>query len=159
MKNAIKIKNPFAKVENYNCFGCSHTNEHGLKLDFYDMGDYLQASYNPDSSLQGWIGVLHGGIQTTLVDEIASWFVFVKLKTAGVTSRIDVKLRKPVFVADGPIKVMAKLIEVQKNIASIAVELRNSKDEKCLDGTIYYYLFSEEVARQKYNYPGLEAFY
>lgn len=159
MGNRIKIRNPFEQVKDYNCFGCSHGNDHGLKLDFYDMGDYLESEYMPDHSLEGWIGVLHGGIQTTLVDEIASWLVFVKLKTAGVTSRIDIRLRRPVFVADGPIKVMARLIDVQKNIASIAVELRNNKDEKCLDGIVYYYIFPEEVARQKYNYPGVDAFY
>lgn len=159
MENWIKLANPFRTVENYNCFGCSPDNAQGLQLDFYDTGESLVAEWMPDHTFEGWIGVLHGGVQATLVDEVASWLVFVRLKTAGVTSRMELRYRKPVFVHDGRVRVTATLIEVQKNIASISVVLINGNDEKCLDGIVHYYVFSEEIARQKYQYPGVEAFY
>ncbi len=77
----IKIVNPFIELgrgHDYNCFGCSPFNEIGLQLDFWEDGDYLVAKWQPRKSLEGWMGVLHGGIQATLLDEIAGWIKVFK---------------------------------------------------------------------------------
>ena len=86
MKN--EIHNPYQKIEDYNCFGCSSTNKLGLKMDFIEEEDGIYSYWTPEKHFQGWMGILHGGIQATLLDEIASWVVFVKLGKSGVTSEI-----------------------------------------------------------------------
>ena len=68
----IKIKNPWiesGRAHDYNCFGCSPFNEFGLHLEFWEDGDELVAKWQPRKSLEGWMGVLHGGIQATLLEE------------------------------------------------------------------------------------------
>ena len=87
-----KIINPYEKLEGFECFGCSTKNNIGLNLDFFEDGEYVISRWKPRIVLQGYKGILHGGIQATLLDEVASWVVYVKAKTAGVTSRIDINL-------------------------------------------------------------------
>lgn len=154
-----KIVNPFVKREGYNCFGCSPDNVFGLKLSFVEDGEYVIAQWQPESRFQGWNNTLHGGIQATLMDEIASWLVFVKLNTSGVTSKMEVKLRKPVAMDKGTLTVKARLREMKRNIAVIDTWLYSHDMELCTEGVMYYFTFPVEIAAEKFWYPGTEAFY
>lgn len=153
------LKNPFVKLEGYNCFGCSPDNTCGLGLTFVEDGDYVVSEWMPKPQFQGWHNVLHGGIQATLLDEIASWLVFAKLQTSGVTSKMEVRLKKPVYTDKGKLTLKAKLREMNRNIAVIETWLYNADMELCAYANMYYYTFKEEVAREKLWYPGAEAFY
>lgn len=154
-----KIRNPFVEKEGYNCFGCSPGNKLGLNLTFSEDGEFIVSKWLPKSQFQGWQNVLHGGIQATLLDEIASWLVFIKLNTSGVTSRMDVKLKKPVYTDKGELILKAKLKEMNRNIAVIETWLYNPEMELCTYGLMHYYTFKEEIAREKLWYPGSDAFY
>jgi acyl-coenzyme A thioesterase PaaI-like protein len=154
-----KIINPFVAKDGYNCFGCSPDNKLGLNLTFTEEGDFIVSKWLPKPHFQGWQNVLHGGIQATLLDEIASWLVFIKLNTSGVTSRMDVKLKKPVYTNQGELILKAKLKEMNRNIAVIETWLYNPNMELCTYALMHYYTFKEEVAREKLWYPGSEAFY
>ncbi len=152
------IHNPYRHVEGYNCFGCSPNNENGLQMQFFEDGDEIICDWEPRGFLQGYFNVLHGGIQATLMDEIAAWLVQVKLKTAGVTSRIDVRLKRPVPVNEGPLHLVARLQEKRRNLADIWVELHNPDGTIGAEGMITYYTFREDIAREKLRYPGYERF-
>lgn len=154
-----KIRNPFVEKEGYNCFGCSPGNKLGLNLTFSEDGEFIVSKWIPKPHFQGWQNVLHGGIQATLLDEIASWLVFIKLNTSGVTSRMDVKLKKPVYTDKGELILKAKLKEMNRNIAVIETWLYNPEMELCTYAIMHYYTFKEEIAREKLWYPGSEAFY
>ena len=148
-----KISNPFRHYEGYNCFGCSPNNPIGLHMEFMEEGDELISTWDPAPNFQGWYNVLHGGIQSTLMDEIASWVVFVKLKTSGVTSQIEIKYKKAVPSNKGPITLRARLIEMKRNIAIVDVKLFGPDHELCTVATIKYFTFPQEVAREKLWYP------
>lgn len=153
-----KIANPYRKIENYSCFGCSPTNPIGLRLNFIEKDDEIICEWEPGNLYEGWINILHGGIQATLIDEIASWAVFVKIGLAGVTRDISVKYRKPVYVSDGKVTCKAKVLDIKRNLANIAVELY-SKDVLCAEGKVVYFLFSLDESQEKFKFPGVEAFY
>jgi acyl-coenzyme A thioesterase PaaI-like protein len=158
MIKPIEIKNPFHKLEGYNCFGCSPTNELGLRMNFRVEGDDVLCDWQPENHLQGWVGVLHGGIQATLMDEIASWYVFVKLKTAGVTSQMEVKLLKPVLMEKAPFRLSANLLEMRKNIAIIRVELFMNDGTLGAESLMHYFTYPQNIASKKLYYPGIEHF-
>lgn len=158
MPDPIHIKNPYYKMEGYNCFGCSHENKLGLKMSFRMEGDEVLCDWEPESHFQGWVGVLHGGIQATLMDEIASWLVFVKLKTAGVTSRMEVKLIKPVKMDMAPFRLRASLLEMRRNIAVIKVCLYMNDGTLGAESYMHYFTFPPELAQEKLFYPGIEHF-
>lgn len=154
-----KILNPYTQLEGYNCFGCSSKNELGLQLEFFDDGEYIISKWTPKKHLAGYGNVLHGGIQSTLLDEIASWAVYTKAKTAGVTASLNIKYKGTVYTDKGEITLRAKLIDINRRFATLQTELLDHNNKVCAEAEIRYFLFPPDVAKEKYHYPGIEAFY
>lgn len=153
------MHNAYADLEGYNCFGCSPVNPYGLKCKFTDEGEYVTCHWMPSENYQGFFHVLHGGIQATLIDEIASWAIFSEGKTAGVTTDLQVKYRKPVYTDQGEIRLRAKVTEKMKRLVKAKVELFNAGGELATEAEVTYMIYPEEMARKKLNWPGIEAFY
>ena len=154
-----KIHNPFRSKKGYKCFGCSPDHPTGLQMSFYEEGDEIIAIWEPKPQFEGYHGVLHGGIQATLMDEIASWVVYVKVKVAGVTSFMNVRYHKPVYMAGGAITVRSKVIRMRRNLADIQVGIYNKENELCAEALITYFTFSEKKSKESFFYPGEEAFF
>lgn len=154
-----RIVNPFVNQKGYQCFGCSPDNQNGLRLTFTEEGEFITSEWEPIQHFQGWNNTLHGGIQATMLDEIASWLVFVKLDTSGVTCEMEVKLKKPVKTDEGKLFLKAHLREMRRNIAVIDTWLYNNKMELCTEAVMHYFTFPQSLARNKFWYPGKEAFY
>ena len=103
--------------------------------------------------------MLHGGIQATIMDEIGSWVVYVKVKVAGVTSSMDVHYHKPVYMAGGAITIRSKVLRMRRNLADIQVGIYNKENELCSEAMITYFTFSEKRSKESFFYPGEEAFF
>ena len=115
-----KLCNPWQEVEGYNCFGCAPGNPIGLRLEFHEEGEEIVSQWMPSPNYQGWLHILHGGIQATLLDEICGWCVFRKLQTTGVTSRMETRYLKPVRIEEGsPLTLRAKIVEQKRNWITI----------------------------------------
>lgn len=158
-----KIKNPFTAMDSsrkeYNCFGCSPFNDIGLKLEFWEDGEEVMAKWRPRKSMEGWLGVLHGGIQASLLDELAGWLVMVKLQTAGVTEALNVQYLKPVYISKGEITVKGRILSFKDKRAQIECILFDGEKTECAKANLNYFCFPEKIARAKYHYPGKEAFF
>ena len=153
-----KINNPFPQYKDYDCFGCSPNNPIGLKMEFFEIDDEIVAYWEPSDFYQGWNKVLHGGIQATLMDEIASWLVFAKLKTSGVTSKMEIRLKRPIYTNKGKLTLKAKLKAKYSKIAEIDVKLIDAEGIVCAESIMHYFFFPEDVAKEKHMYPGYEKF-
>ena len=117
-----KIKNPWVGLDGYKCFGCAPDNEHGLRLEFFEDGDDVVATWKPEPCYQGWLDTLHGGIQSTLMDELAGWVVFRKLQTAGVTSRLDARFLKSISTNEPFLTIRGRIKERKR--ADLRLERR-----------------------------------
>jgi len=155
-----KINNPFAGHDGYNCFACSPDNHHGLKLEFWfdEENKMVETKWNPTDYLQGYTNVLHGGVQATIMDEIASWAIYVILETGGVTSKMEIRYLKPVLISNGAITVKARSISVDKRFATVKTELYDGNNELCTEATVQYFIYPQEIAIKKLNYPGIKSF-
>ncbi len=142
-----KLINPYIGQQGYNCIGCNPGNPIGLHLQFWEDGDEIVTEWSPSSNYQGWINTLHGGIISTLVDEIAGWVVSRKLQTAGMTTSLNVKFLKPVYTTEPKITLRASIASRKRNFVVIHVTLYNSKGEVCDEGEATYYAFDEEWAK------------
>ncbi len=156
-----KILNPFVHSKNhdYECFGCSPLNKMGLHLEFWDANEEIICKWQPKKHLEGYQNVLHGGIQATLLDEISSWTVYTKCKTAGVTSGLEIKYKNPLMIDGHEITIRARIETANKRIAKIKASIEDHTGKICAEGIVTYFLFPEELAKKKYMYPGVEAFY
>ncbi len=128
-------------------------------MEFYEDGDEIVCLWDAPDYFQGYNYILHGGVRAALIDELAAWVVFVKLKTAGYTTRLDVNYSGGAYTNRGKVTLRGRLTEMKKNIAVVTVDLYNEKDEVVTSGTAEYFTIPEKIAMKKMMYPGIEAFY
>ena len=153
-----KIHNAYADIAEYHCFGCSPTNPIGLRLNFWEEGEWVYAKWTPEKWYEGYLNMLHGGIQATLLDEIADWVIIVKLGTSGVTKNLNITYVKPVYISHGEITIRAKLHSHNGNSAMTYAELLDREGNLRSYAEIEYFAFPQEIAKQKYNFPDPESF-
>jgi len=124
------------------CFGCSQKNPIGLKLQFIIEGDLCRSTFTAGQDHQGWNNCVHGGIISTLLDEVMAqwiWLQDIPAATAEMTVRfskavpIDVPLtlesrctsrKGKLFIMEGsiilpdgsiPCRATAKFLELPQN--------------------------------------------
>ncbi len=153
-----QIKNPFANQPGYGCFGCSPQNEQGLRMSFAEEGEEVVCAWAPEQRFAGYGGILHGGIQATLHDEIASWLVFVKLSTAGFTERLEIDYRSPVRIDAGPLVLRSRLDRLEGNKAYIKTSLFDGKGKLGSESLAVYFTLPQHIARKRMAFPEEGAF-
>jgi len=84
----------------HNCVGCSPKNTKGLRLEFYTDGVKVYTSVKVPIHMCGWENMVHGGIISTILDEIMSWTAIHTLKKFILTKSMTVDFQKPVFVGE-----------------------------------------------------------
>ena len=147
-----KLINPWLDLtdEGYNCFGCAPDNPCGLKMEFYEDGDDIVCFWTPGDNYQGWLKTLHGGIQATLMDEIAAWVIARKLQTSGMTTAMNVKYRRPIATGEGErVEVRAHIAEMKRNFAFIHVCIIHG-GEVCSEAELTFFCFSKERAQKEF---------
>ena len=147
-----KIRNLFAEND-YNCFGCSPTNAIGLRLEFYENDDFVETTWSPSRQYEGYPGALHGGILAALVDETAAWTMYIKARCSGVTSRMNIRYRKPVDSTQKEILTRGTITNFNRNLCYIHVEVLNEQGELCTEAEVVYFTFSPEKSVQECHFP------
>lgn len=153
-----KIKNPYLHLRDkgYNCFACAPWNPSGLKMEFYEDGEDIVSIWTPGNDYQGWLETLHGGIQATLIDEVAGWFITRKLQTAGVTTNLNIRYRKS--IPTGPevkVEIRVRLKEMRRNLAMLEGQIICNGQE-CTSAEITYFTVPQEKAREEFCFCGCE---
>lgn len=143
-----KIINPWVGEPAYNCFACCPDNPIGLHMTFAEDGDYIVSKWTPNNNYMSWINTLHGGIQAVMLDEICGWVVSRKLKTAGVTSKMETRYKHPVTINGGEITLRAKIREQRRNIIIIDAELLDGNGVVCTEAVSTFFAFSREKAEK-----------
>lgn len=134
--------------DGYNCFGCSPDNPIGIHMEFYENRDEIISFWHPQTQYQGWVDTMHGGILATIIDETAGWVVFRKLQTSGMTTKLELKYRKPVMTTEPQITVRGHIVEQRRNLVTIDVRIENSKGETCVEGRATYFAFDKAKAAE-----------
>lgn len=77
------------------CFACGERNPKGLHLKFTIEGDKVKTHFVPQKEHEGYPGVMHGGLITTILDEVMARSINL-LGLHGVTARLVVRFREPI---------------------------------------------------------------
>jgi len=106
------------------CFACGANHPNGLKLQFHVNGhDSVIADWTPSNAWQGFQGIIHGGIVSTVLDEAMSKAVAAAAKPA-FTCHLEVRLRRPVAPGE-PLVVRAWVVKKRKRYFQVEAELRD----------------------------------
>ncbi|MFP4153216.1 MAG: PaaI family thioesterase [Alkalispirochaeta sp.] len=152
------VPNPYTGHDEYHCFGCDPHSPVGLRLSFTVAGDVIRSRWSPRPELEGYPGVIHGGIQATLADEIGGWFLHAIRGTAGMTRELSIRYERPADTTDAPFLLEAREIDGDAKRSLIEVELRGASGTLFSTTRVEYAVFSEQVAVKRLHFPGKEAF-
>ncbi len=99
-----------------NCFVCGPKNPNGLKLSFEidKEKQTVKTTFVASPTFQGWDGIVHGGIITTLLDEAMAKLVY-ELGFQSVTASLEIRFKKPAPILE-PLSVFGMLTEVSKRV-------------------------------------------
>ena len=151
-----KLKNPWLAMDGYNCIGCCPDNPIGLHLEFYEDGDDIVSHWHPTRNHQSWVNVLHGGVQSLIIDETAGWVVFRKLEVSAVTSKMEVKYIKPVYTTPEAITIRARIAKQMRNVVYVDVEIINPAGDICTTAQVIYFCSTKEKTMAEFGFAGCE---
>ena len=117
--------------QDHYCFGCGRQNPHGLKLTFFanDAGE-VWTDWHPVRENEGFTGMAHGGMISTVLDEVMGWAVYHQ-KIWAVTGKLSVSFRKPVAIGE-PTRATARITEEHGRKLKLTADLRRISDGQLL---------------------------
>lgn len=113
------------------CFVCGEKNPGGLRLKF-DIDQEkktLRTVFTAREVYQGWNGVVHGGIVSTLLDEAIAKLAY-DLGYEAVTATLEIRFKNPAPVLE-PLHVFGEITEVSKRL------VRGKSRVEGEDGTLF----------------------
>jgi uncharacterized protein (TIGR00369 family) len=134
---------------NHKCFGCSQTNEYGLKMTFYGGDDSVISKLAVPEHLCGWNNLVHGGVISTILDEVMGRGAIHLLKRLPMTKSFTVDFMKPVYIGS-EINAEGRVLEVTgEREARLEGIIYNAEGAVCARSTGLFALFTPEAARKK----------
>lgn len=125
MQPAIETAGVRFEFAAHNCFACGTLNTNGLGLVLHLELERCWTELELDRRFEGWDGIAHGGITSTILDEVMAWSL-VGSDNWGVTARLAVEFRRPVPIetrihADGWIThSRRRVVETAARIVDVA---------------------------------------
>lgn len=86
--------------ETNHCFGCGHDNPIGLKLDMKLDGNRCVAYFTPKVEHESYGDRMHGGLTSTLLDEVMGDYVFRKAGKPAYTARLEIRFRSAIRIGE-----------------------------------------------------------
>lgn len=141
-----KIQSPYT---DNNCFFCGSDNNEGLKLSFYwdSIKKEAHTEYVPAHHFVGQGNILHGGIQTGLLDEIMGWTSYIVSEKMAVTTDLNIRFLQPLYLSKEKIQVTCHVISRNDPRVKMEASLLNAKGEVCTTATGTFHI----LPTQKYN--------
>ena len=135
------------------CFVCGIENPIGLKLKFYtdDEGRCI-ARFRPKPEHQGYPGHLHGGIISTLLDEVMGR-VLLHQEVWAITGRLEVRFGNPVPL-DQELTIIGELTRSRSTAYEARGEIRLPDDTVLVEGNGMYIRIPDKVVEEAKSAAG-----
>lgn len=78
------------------CFGCGRDNPIGLKME----GDHCVAYFTPKAEHESYGDRMHGGLTSTLLDEVMGDYVFRIAGKPAYTARLEIRFRSAIRIGE-----------------------------------------------------------
>ena len=103
------------------CFACGLKNPFGLKMEFYWEGEDYLCRFTPRKEHQGYDEIMHGGLVSTLLDEVMGRSLYIQ-KIEAVTARLEVRYRQPTPIGQ-ELVIRGQMIEKRGKIWRLAANI------------------------------------
>ena len=128
------------------CFACGKDNPEGLFMEFFTDEKHLFSQILIPETKRGWDQVVHGGILSTMLDEVMAWTAIYFTDCIMMTKSLTVNYIKPIYINEKTLTV--GWVHEQKDQREIIMkgEVYNEKKQLCTEATGVYSLFSIKLA-------------
>lgn len=139
------------------CFGCSPDHPFGFRLTFERRpieggeGDEIVTRFTPAERYQGPVGIMHGGLVSTLADEVAAWAIIGLLGKFGFTASFDAKLHKPIRIGV-PVLGRSRITRDARRIVEVAVSITQEETE-AFSGSFKFVILDRSGAERMMGGP------
>ena len=130
------------------CFGCGPDNKAGLGMQFFSDGNSVVSRVAVPDHLCGWGRVVHGGIITTMLDEVMGWTAISLLRHLVLTKSLHVQFEKPLFA--GQMLWLAGRVQEKTSEREVLLsgEVFNPAGERCATAQGVFALFTGDAAKK-----------
>ena len=151
-----EIENVFTDFPDYGCFACDPSNKRGLRMKFFadDNSNEVFVKMNLEKHFAGFPGILHGGIQCALMDEVAFWTMFDKLKKIGFTAKIEIDYQRKVETLK-EIEIRGKIGEIKNRRVVVDVKILDESKNVTASSQVTYLIPNRKTL---YKLMGKEKF-
>jgi acyl-coenzyme A thioesterase PaaI-like protein len=111
------------------CVVCGSANPKGLRISFQQRADLICADWTPTSDWEGFQGVIHGGIITTVLDEAMSKAIIARNWEA-LTVELKVRFRGRVSAGQA-FRIRGWVVEKQRRKILTEATLTSTTGEEC----------------------------
>lgn len=148
---------PLTFGEDQQCFGCGPHNHAGMQLRFFTEGDEVVTTFSAREGWDGAPGIVHGGLQATLADEIGAWTLVGKLGCFGFTTTANLRWMRPAR-SRLPIEARGRITKVDGARATVRVKLLQ-EGRPVMQGELTYFMATIEEAERTLDQPLPEAWH
>ncbi len=142
--NYVQLPN----MDKNKCFGCGPGNDQGLKMEFYGNKDHVYSDVTVPEHMVGWHGVVHGGITSTMLDEIMSWAAIFLTRKFILTKNMTVTYHKPVMIGDA-LRAESRILEKNGDREIVMTgEIFNSRGELSASSKGVFAVFEIDYVRK-----------
>jgi len=121
-KPSIKLLDATRENLHPRCIVCGRPGPAGLGLEFHVQSDgSVTASFDCQENFEGYDGMLHGGVISTIADGAMTNCLFAYGITA-VTAELNVRFRHPIELGT-PLRVTARIIRRTEPLFLVEAEL------------------------------------
>ncbi|MCB2187535.1 MAG: PaaI family thioesterase [Deltaproteobacteria bacterium] len=126
------------------CFACGEKNPHGLHMQVENGAEDVRCRITLAPHHQGWVGIAHGGIVATLMDEIMAHAV-LRFAGHGVTTGMEIRYRSPVNLGE-LVEVRGWVAENRRRLAVARAEIRQAEGDRLLAEATAKFMLRPEPA-------------
>jgi acyl-coenzyme A thioesterase PaaI-like protein len=114
-------------ADDHYCFGCGRLNPFGLHMHFYALdSNSIWAPFTPLREHEGYMGMTHGGIITTVLDEVMAWSLY-RIGAWAVTARLSVAFKHPIEVGV-PARAIGRVVADRGRLLDVSGTIERAHD-------------------------------
>jgi uncharacterized protein (TIGR00369 family) len=140
------------------CYVCGQKHPRGLRIRFLADEDHqVFARFHPNDTQTGYDGIVHGGVISSLLDELIGWSVSLTQGRMAFTAELSVRFLKPIHVGQDYLA-SSRLRSGRGRRWEAEGEIVDDQGHLCAKGHGRYFLLSEAqtaaVAERMTYLPG-----
>lgn len=125
-------------------FGSGPLNSNGLKMTFASNGHQIRSQVTVPEHLCGWSKLVHGGILTTICDEVMGWCALELIRQFTLTKSMAISFKKPARIKTNLTAVAYIKERLNERNALMTGEIYDTEGELCASCEGEFVLFTPD---------------